>query len=185
MADTTKHDVAPPADQRLLSLDALRGFDMFWIIGGAVIAQEAARLTHWGWAEWLSNQMVHREWHGFTLYDLIFPLFLFMAGVAMPFAFAKRLERGSTKAQLYRHVITRGLLLVLLGLIYNDLLEFNWDTQRYTSVLGRIGLAYTFAALIVINTRWIGQFMWAAGFLIAYWAALKFIPVPGYGAGDL
>jgi predicted acyltransferase len=185
MAEATQHDALRLADERLLSLDALRGFDMFWIIGGAVIVQEAAKLTHWSGLEWLSQQMVHAEWHGFTLYDLIFPLFLFIAGVAMPFAFARRLERGDSKQQLYKHVIVRGLFLVFLGLIYNDLLKFDWATQRYTSVLGRIGLAYVFAALIVLNTRWQGQLAWAAGLLIGYWAALKLIPVPGYGAGDL
>jgi predicted acyltransferase len=169
----------------LLSLDALRGFDMFWIIGGAVIAHEAAKLTGWPALTWLSSQMEHAEWHGFTLYDLIFPLFLFIAGVAMPFSFAKRLERGDPKQLLYRHMIVRGLLLVGLGLIYNDILKFDWATRRYTSVLGRIGLAYMFAALIALNTKWLGQLLWAAGLLIAYWAALKFVPVPGYGAGDL
>jgi predicted acyltransferase len=185
MDDTSKRDATTNLDQRLLSLDALRGFDMFWIIGGALIAQAAADLTGWAWLIWLAGQMEHPEWHGFTLYDLIFPLFLFIAGVAMPFAFAKRIERGDSKWQLYRHVIVRGLLLVLLGWIYNGILEFDWANQRYTSVLGRIGLAYTFAALIVLNTKWLAQFIWAVALLIAYWAALKFIPVPGFGAGDL
>ena len=69
---------------------------MFWIIGGKEIAQAAAKLTSWPWLMWMSDQLEHTEWHGFTLYDLIFPLFLFMAGVAMPFSFAKRLEHGAT-----------------------------------------------------------------------------------------
>src|SRR6476620_4691707 len=94
-------------DQRLLSLDALRGFDMFWIIGGKEIAQAAAKLTNWPWLLWLSDQLEHTEWHGFTLYDMIFPLFLFMAGVAMPFSFAKRIQHGATKMELYRHVLVR------------------------------------------------------------------------------
>ena len=133
----------------------------------------------------MAGQTVHTEWHGFTFYDLIFPLFLFIAGVAMPFAFSNRLERGDSKVALYRHVIIRAAILVFLGLIYNDLLKFDCTTMRYTSVLGRIGLSYMFAAFIVLNTNWRGQFIWAVGLLVAYWAALKFIPVPGYGAGDL
>ena len=84
-----------------------------------------------------------------------------MAGVAMPFSFAKRLEHGATKAQLYRHVLIRALVLVFLGMIYNDLLKFDWATMRYTSVLGHIGIAYFFAALIVLNSNAIGQFIWA------------------------
>src|SRR5262245_51069622 len=105
----------PPATDRLTSLDALRGFDMFWIIGGERIAHAAAKLTSWTWLVWLSGQLQHPDWHGFKLYDLIFPLFLFLAGVSMPFSFEKRLARGDTKGQLYRHAIVRGLLLVFLG----------------------------------------------------------------------
>jgi predicted acyltransferase len=174
-----------PDNQRLRSLDALRGFDMFWIMGGEGIVLAAAKLTGWSGLVWFSKQLEHPEWHGFTLYDLIFPLFLFLAGVSMPFSFEKRLERGESRAQLYRHVIVRGLLLVLLGMIYNGLLQFNWDTMRYPSVLGRIGLAYLLAAIIVLNFKARGQILWVVGLLVGYWAALRFIPVPGFGAHDL
>jgi predicted acyltransferase len=80
--------------------------------------------------------MQHADWHGFTLYDLIFPLFLFLAGAAMPFSFARRLERGESKIELYRRVVVRGLLLVLLGLIYNGLLKFDWANMRYRACWG-------------------------------------------------
>jgi predicted acyltransferase len=70
-------------------------------------------------------------------------------------------------------------------MIYNGLLKFDLANMRYASVLGRIGLAYMFAALIVVNAKWPGQLLCAIGLLVGYWAALKFIPVPGYGAGDL
>lgn len=158
---------------------------MFWIMGGEVILSALADLTDWSGLKWFDGQMEHPKWHGFALYDLIFPLFLFIAGVAMPFSFEKRLARGDTKATLARHVIIRGLLLVLLGMIYNGLLNFNWPNTRLSSVLGRIGLAYLFAGLIVLNTSVRGQLVWFAGLLVGYWAALKFIPVPGFGAGDL
>jgi predicted acyltransferase len=95
MADIQMRNSPLNSDQRLLSFDALRGFDLFWIIGGKEIAQAAAALTKWPWLVWLSEQLEHTEWHGFTLYDLIFPLFLFMAGVAMPFSFQKRFEHGA------------------------------------------------------------------------------------------
>ena len=173
------------ASDRLLSLDALRGFDMFWIIGGASIVHEADSFTGWSWLGWLSGQLHHPEWHGFAFYDLIFPLFLFLAGVAMPFSFQKRLSRGDSKQQLARHVVVRGLLLVLLGMVYNGLLQFDWANQRYPSVLGRIGLAYLFAALIVLNAGARGRLLWIVGLLLGYWAALKLIPVPQFGAGDL
>ncbi len=183
-AELPNHTPLPISSNRLLSLDALRGFDMFWIIGGETIVHAAARLTQWHWLEWFSGQMEHPEWHGFALYDLIFPLFLFIAGVAMPFSFEKRLARGDSKRALYQHVILRGLLLVLLGFIYNGLLKFEWP-MRLPSVLGRIGLAYLFAGLIFLNTQLRGRILWIVGLLIGYWAALKLIPVPGFGAGDL
>jgi predicted acyltransferase len=184
MADTQPIDQSRTTNDRLTSLDALRGFDMFWIIGGEQIAHAAAKLTGWAWLVWLAGQLEHPEWNGFAFYDLIFPLFLFLAGVAMPFSFDKRTARGDTKAQLVRHVILRGLVLVLLGMIYNGLLKFDWPNTRLPSVLGRIGLAYLFAGLIVLNTRPRGQFLAALVLLLAYWAALKFVPVPGFGAGD-
>ena len=176
MAESQPRNSPLRSDGRLLSLDALRGFDLFWIIGGKEIVLAAAALTNWGWLLWFKAQLEHTEWHGFTLYDLIFPLFLFIAGVAMPISFEKRIERGATKAQLYRHVLFRALALVFLGLLYNDLMKFDWATMRYTSVLGHIGIAYFFAALIVLNAGAIGQFIWMAGLLVAYWAMMKFIP---------
>jgi predicted acyltransferase len=184
MADTHEPE-ARPRQERLLSIDALRGFDMFWVIGGVAISEAAAEVTGWETLVWLARQWQHADWHGFTLADLVFPLFLFLAGAAMPFSFAKRLERGDSKIELYRHIVVRALLLVLLGLIYNGLLKFDWESMRYASVLAHIGAAYLFAALIVLNTRWTAQLAWAALLLIAYWAALKLVPVPGFGAGDL
>jgi len=186
MAGDTQTLAGPPApDSRLMSLDALRGADMFWIIGGKTIAIAAAQLTGWGWLVWLSGQLEHPDWHGFTFYDLIFPLFLFIAGAAMPFSYEKRLAHGDSKQDLYRHAILRGLTLVVLGMIYNGLLKFDWPNTRLPSVLGRIGLAYMFAAIIVLNTELRGRLLWIVGLLAGYWAALKFIPVPGFGAGDL
>ena len=174
-----------PASDRLVSLDALRGFDMFWIIGGVAVAKTGFEATGWPWLGWIAGQLHHTQWHGFTLYDLIFPLFLFMAGVAMPFSFEKRRQRGDAQAALYQHVIIRGLALVVLGLIYNGALSFDFANLRYASVLGLIGLAYLFAGLIVLSCDWRGQAIAFAAVLIGYWAALKFIPVPGFGAGDL
>jgi predicted acyltransferase len=185
IGDLPKSVALPSGDDRLVSLDALRGFDMFWIIGGVPILNEAAKLTGWLWLNGLSAQMHHTDWDGFTLYDLIFPLFLFIAGVAMPLSFEKRLERGDSKVSLYQHVIIRGLMLVLFGMIYNGLLKFDWAHTRLPSVLGRIGLAYLFAGLIVLSAGVRAQIAWTVALLGAYWAAMKFIPVPGFGAGDL
>ena len=184
IADNLGEKVTPKSE-RLMSLDALRGFDMFWIMGGESVAHAAAKLTGWAWLAWLSAELKHPEWHGFTFYDLIFPLFLFMAGVSMPYSFEKRLSRGDSAHQLYRHIIVRGLVLVLLGWIHQGILKLDWENMRYPSVLGRIGLAYMFAGLIVLHANLRGRLIWIVGLLVSYWAALKFIPAPGFGAGDL
>src|ERR1700756_3850033 len=136
---------------RLYSLDALRGFDMFWIMGAEEIFRSLAEATKWGPFEAISNQLTHPFWNGFHGYDLIFPLFLFMAGVSTPFSVGRELEKGKTREQLLIRVIRRGLILVLLGLIYNNGLKIQpLDHIRFPSVLGRIGIAYTLANVVYL-----------------------------------
>jgi predicted acyltransferase len=171
--------------ERLHSLDALRGFDMFWIVGGNAIVVAWADSNDWAWLDWAQRQTEHVEWNGFTFWDLIFPLFLFVAGAALPFSFAARRARGDGDAKLARHAVRRGLTLVALGLVYNGLLRFDLEHLRCASVLGRIGLAWMFAALIALRTTWRGRIAWIAALLLGYWAALSWIPVPGHGAGVL
>jgi predicted acyltransferase len=170
---------------RLLSLDALRGFDMLWISGGEALIISLAALTGWPWLQWASGQMEHVAWEGFHFYDMIFPLFLFIAGVSMPFSILKRQQRGENMKVIYLHLFKRLIILILLGLVVNGLLRFDFEKQRYASVLGRIGLAWFFAAVIVLNTSVRGQIIWFAGILISYWAVMKLVPVPGFGAGVL
>ena len=174
-----------PVSQRLKSLDALRGFDMFWITGGHGIIAALAATTNSSFLDWADEQLHHVAWNGFHFYDMIFPLFLFIAGVSMPFSFAKRKERGVPKKDIYRKIFKRGIILVLLGIMYNGFFRMDFEHLRYASVLGRIGLGWMFAALIVENTSIKGQIIWFWGILLGYWAALMLIPVPGHGAGDL
>lgn len=171
--------------ERLLSLDALRGFDMLWISGGEYLVVTLAALTGWPFMQWAAGQMEHMEWEGFRFYDMIFPLFLFIAGVSMPFSILKRKQRGESMHTIYLHLFKRLFLLILLGLIYQGLLRFDFEHQRYASVLARIGIAWFLAAVIVLNTSIKGQFYWFAAILLAYWAVMKLVPVPGFGAGVL
>lgn len=158
---------------------------MFWIMGGEGIFHSLAKASNWGPFQAISHQLEHVEWNGFVFYDLIFPMFLFIAGVAMPYSLTKRIERGEPKAKIARHVIQRGLILVFLGMVYNGFLQFDWENTRYASVLGRIGLGYLFAGLIFLYSDIRQQVIWFAGILLAYWAAMMLIPVPGFGAGNL
>lgn len=170
---------------RLLSLDALRGFDMLWIAGGEYLIISLAALTGWPFFQWAASQMKHVQWQGFHFYDMIFPLFLFIAGVSMPFSIVKRKQRGESMQKIYLHLVKRLFILILLGLIHNGLLQFDFEKQRYASVLARIGFGWFFAAVIVLNTNVRGQIIWFAGILLTYWAMMKLIPVPGFGPGIL
>lgn len=173
-----------PSD-RLKSLDALRGFDMFWIMGAEEVFILLGALTGWPVLEWWAGQMTHVEWHGFQAYDMIFPLFLFIAGVSFPFSVSKRLAVKGGKQALYRHIFKRGLILVLLGLIYNNGIIFNIEAMRFPSVLGRIGLAWMFAALIFMKTKnWKSRMLWFWGLLIFYWLLFLIFKAPDFGDPD-
>lgn len=117
----TLSDNVPP--QRLYSLDALRGFDMFWIMGAEDIFNEWYKASGSPVLGAISNQLSHPAWNGFHFYDLIFPLFLFMAGVATPFSVGREIEKGKNKADVLFRVIRRGLVLVILGLVANNGLQ--------------------------------------------------------------
>lgn len=172
--------------QRLFSLDALRGFDMLWIAGGEEIFHTLAKINGGPFWKTLSDQFEHPAWNGFHAYDLIFPLFLFIAGVATPFSVGKAREMGAPRSRLLTRVIRRGLILVLLGIIYNNGLRLHPLSEiRFGSVLGRIGLAYMFANIIYLYTKQRGQIIWFASLLIGYWLLLSFTSAPGFPRGDL
>jgi len=172
--------------QRLYSLDALRGLDMFWIIGAEEFFHSLAKITGSPFWKTLSEQFDHPAWNGFHFYDLIFPLFLFIAGVATPYSVGRDLEKGVDRQKLLWKVIRRGLTLVILGIIYNNGLKIHPMSEvRLPSVLGRIGLAYMFANIIYLFTKQRGQIIWLVGLLIGYWLLLALNSAPGFPRGDL
>jgi predicted acyltransferase len=174
------------APHRLYSLDALRGFDMFWIMGAEEIVHAMSKATGSSFWQGFSEELTHPAWNGFHFYDLIFPMFLFMAGVATPYSVGRELEKGASRKALLFRVIKRGLLLVLLGLIANNGLNIQPIAEiRFGSVLGRIGLAYMFANIIYLYTKERGQMIWFAALIIGYWLLLKFTSAPGFAPGDL
>ena len=169
--------------ERLLSLDALRGFDMFWITGGSALFAFIGKTTG---EEWLVLQMKHVNWIGLALYDLIFPLFMFIAGAAIPYAIVSKLEKGTAKKELLLKVAKRMFLLVALGILYNGALRGNLTNIRYASVLGQIGIAYFVASVIVIFSKSIkAPLFWLLGILAGVTVLQLFVPVPGVGAGQL
>ena len=143
----TKH----PTDGRLLSLDALRGFDMFFIMGGAGLIAALCALWPCGWTDALAETMKHPAWDGFSHHDTIFPLFLFIAGVTFPLSLAKQQAAGTPARTIRLRILRRGALLVLLGMVYNGLFKLDFATLRCASVLGRIGIAWAVAALLYMQ----------------------------------
>lgn len=167
--------------ERLMSLDTLRGFDMLFIMGGDAFFFALGSLLPGTIFEIWGKQMRHVQWNGFSFEDLIFPLFLFLAGVSFPFSLAKQRNAGKGNREVSLRILRRGLTLVLLGLIYNGLLQFNFEAMRYASVLGRIGLAWMFAALLYVWLKRKWCITVSVTILLGYWAALALITAPDAG----
>jgi predicted acyltransferase len=167
----------PPAGGRLLSLDALRGFDMFWILGAddSVYALHAA--SQGGVLAFFANQLEHADWAGFRFYDLIFPLFVFMVGVSIVFSLGKTIEREGVRGA-HRRIFRRFILMFLLALIYSGGVSRSWPDIRLMGVLNRIALCYLFAALVFCHFRWKGMVAICVGLLAGYWALMSFEPFP-------
>lgn len=167
---------------RLLSLDTLRGFDMFWIIGGSSIASGLVQLDL-PWSRVLAYQLSHSKWNGFTFYDLIFPLFVFITGVSVILSLQKRMKEAD-RSRLVKHILKRTVILFLAGIIYYDQISpLNLAHIRIMGVLQRIALCYLFSSLLVLYTRPRFQAGIVAAILVGYWAIMRFVPVPGFGAG--
>jgi len=156
---------------------------MFWIIGGGTLFKGFYDISKNPVTKTIHQQLTHVAWEGFRFEDLIFPLFLFVVGAVLPFAISRRLEQGQSRKKIHSHIIKRSALLILLGLICNGLLHFNFPQMRWPGVLQRIGICYFFAAVIVTHTKWRAQAVITVLLLLLYWLALVWIPVPGFGAG--
>ena len=172
---------------RVLAVDALRGFDMLLISGAGSFIYALHGLTGIPWVDALARQFEHAEWHGFTFFDFIFPLFLFIAGVSIPYSVSKGLAQGLSKTHLYRKAFWRMLLLIGLGILDKNapLPIFDLAQIRWVGVLQRIGFAGFVVTVLYLNFTWQRRAIWVAGILLVYWVVMLFVPVPGYGAGHL
>ncbi len=182
--EQTSNPTRTGTKERLLSLDTLRGFDMAMLVGGGGIIIALANLTGWNWMEALATQQHHVEWEGFRMYDLIFPLFMFISGVAIPYAITSKVEKGVDKSKLFKKIFYRLLALIGLGILYNGALSRGFTNLRYVSVLSQIGFGYFFAALICLYSKSIkGTIYWLLGIMGGVAILQLFVPVSGYGAG--
>ena len=185
--DYMSDSVKDSGSGRVISIDALRGFDMFWIAGGDAIFRSLNKIFGNEITACINTQLRHVEWEGFVFEDLIMPLFLFIAGVSMPFAFTKRVERGNGMAKLLLHVIKRVAILWVLGMVVQgNLLKFDWpELKFYSNTLQAIAAGYLIAAVGVLLLKVRGQAILAVSLMIIYWLLMTFVPVPNHGAGVL
>ena len=168
--------------QRLVSLDALRGFDMFWIIGGEEIFHALNQATQGQPShrtfEFIAGQLTHKTWEGFGFYDLIFPMFVFMVGASLVFSLGKLIATRGRGAAL-RRVIFRGVVLYVMGLVYYGGLSKGYHDIRWMGVLQRIALAYLFAGLLFCFLKPRTLAYVTVSLLVVYWALLSFVRAPG------
>src|SRR5215471_18353995 len=162
--------------QRLMSVDALRGFDMFWIIGADSLVAGLNQLTKSRPVSFLADQLEHAEWEGFHFEDLIFPLFVFIVGVSLVFSLGKAIHQAG-RGEALRRVFRRSVLLFLVALFYSGGFSRPWPDIRLLGVLNRIALVYCFAGVLFCFLKpraLVGVF---CGLLVLYWALMTFVPI--------
>jgi predicted acyltransferase len=170
-----------PVKGRVASVDALRGFDMFWIMGGDLIFKAIDNIFHNRLSGYLKSQMDHVEWLGFHFYDIIMPLFLFLVGVSMVYSFRKRLAGSRSRIPVLRHTFRRVIILWILGMIVQgNLLTYSFEhIHFYTNTLQAIAAGYLVATLLILYLPVRIQITATAAILLLYWAVLALIPVNG------
>jgi predicted acyltransferase len=181
-----KSHLAP--SERLVSLDALRGFDMFWILGADVLVRAIAdAVTKSGhsvkWLQVAHEQVDHVPWEGFHFYDFIFPLFVFIVGVSSVFSLTKIIA-NSGKSAAVKRIIIRSVILYLLGIFYHGGLANYWWQIRFVGVLHRIAICYLVAGLLFTFFRPRTLAIVAGSLLLLYWGLMALVPVPGVGRGN-
>ena len=166
---------ALPSKERLLSLDVFRGFTLL----GMVLVNSHPNGIYPG--------LGHVRWNGWGFADLIFPFFVFIVGVAIPYSFANRMARGESHRHLFWQILRRSVLLFVVGVALNGYPYFNLSTLRVMNVLQRIAICYFLASILYVYVRMQVKSIvrLSAAILVLYFILMKYVPVPGYGAGVL
>lgn len=178
---TTAAEASKPVTKRLVSLDAFRGWTMFWIVGGGGIMAGLQALGHNPVIDTIVYQLNHTPWQGLRYYDLIWPSFMLMTGMSLPFSYAKRSLR-QTHREIFLRVFRRALVLFLLGSIRESVNLRHPYLVELSSALQPIGIAY-FCAFLLVRKSWRFQAAVAASILAGYALLLAFVPAPGIPAG--
>jgi len=194
MSDLPAKEAAPAREPvtafttpRLMSVDALRGFDMFWIIGADALVHAFSRISSgpaagadgpkgFSLAGLLAEQLEHVDWAGFRFYDLIFPLFIFIMGVSLVFSLTKQIATGG-RADALKRLFRRFVLLFIVALLYSGGFTNPWPDMRLLGVLNRIALCYLFGGLIFIYFKPKAMVGIAVALLVGYWALMSLVPI--------
>jgi predicted acyltransferase len=164
----------PEQSERLISLDGFRGIT----IAGMVLVNNPGSWANIYWP------LGHAQWHGWTPTDLVFPFFLFIVGVAIPLALGKRVERGDALKPIVLKIIIRTVIIFLLGEFLAGFPYFQLSTIRIPGVLQRIAICYFLASIIYLTTRPRTTAIIAVALVVVYFLLMKYVPAPGYYAGD-
>lgn len=161
-------------------MDALRGFDMLWIVGAGGIVRALREIggDDGGIIQVVAEQLRHASWEGFRFEDLIFPLFVFLMGMSTVFSLGKILEREGTRAA-HRRIFRRFMLLYVVGIFYDGGFANVWPEIRLVGVLQRLALCYLFAGLLFCHFRTRGLVAAFAVCVVGYWALMSFVAAPG------
>lgn len=172
----------PSRHDRILSVDALRGFDMFWITGGAIIFTTLHDAVQSPTTAFIAEQLEHVEWKGFHFLDIIMPLFLFLTGVSMPLSFKRRLQKGTEK-EVWKHIIKRVLILWILGMmVQGNLLTYDFSKFAFFSnTLQAIAAGFLISAVIILHCNVRQQFVITLLLMALYSLLIYLVPVPGIG----
>ncbi len=177
--------VSAAPGQRLVSLDALRGFTMFWIVGGREFLLAIVMLAHPAWFDPIETQLMHPKWQGCRLWDLVMPLFLFVVGAAMPLAMAKRRQRGQSLAGTYRRIIVRVAVLWMFGMIAQWIKYKPEGLELYSNALQAIAVGYLATSIALLHLSVRGQIVLFALLTAGYGALLMYVPFNGHPGGTL
>lgn len=174
------------AVKRLESLDVLRGFDLFCL---TILGPLIHAFNHTGDYVWMApvmHQFRHVGWAGFAFWDIVMPLFMFMAGVSIPFAFSKYIKSGDSKWIIYRRILRRVVVLWILGAVcQGNLLALDMGSLKiFSNTLQAIAVGYLIASVFFLHFRQKGQLIVAAVFLLLYWILLTFLKIGDYGGGN-
>jgi predicted acyltransferase len=169
---------SPPVEGRITSIDFFRGFTMFLLAGEATELYGQLAKSNIGVVQFLGTELDHHVWHGLHFWDLIQPFFMFIVGVAIPFAVANRLKKGDTIKTITRHAIKRSLLLLFLGwaLYFADAGKLVF---RFQNVLAQLSVTYL-VAFLIRNKSFKFQIIFTLVILLLIDLAYRFFPVEGF-----